>query len=1046
MLSRLIHVSLSNRLIVIALALAISAYGIIAGLQLPVDVFPDLNRPVVNIFVEAPGLAPEEIEARVTYPIENAINGARGVYRVRSTSIPGLALVFVDFDWEQELLNARQIVAERLQQVARLLPRGVQPIVAPTSSLMGEIMLVGLSSDGSLSDLHLREIADWEIRPRLASTKGVSQVSVIGGERRELQVLVDPAALRHHQLSFHDIEEALQGSNANTSGGVLINGPTETIVRNLGALRDIDDLNRVILPKKNPSAPIAPTLPEVASLRYSGPSFRRGDAGVNGINAVVLSIQKQPGADTRELSARVTKTLDEISKSLPHGVTLHKNIFNQSRFIEAAIGSVKSALLEGALLVIIVLFLFLMNIRTAAITLISIPLSLLCTFVVFQLLGLSINTMTLGGLAIAIGELVDDAIVDVENVFRRLRENRKLSTRLPALQVIFNASAEVRRSIVNATVIVILVFVPLFALGGIEGRIFAPLGLGYIISILASLLVSLTVTPVLCSVLLPMSEAINVEQETALVRFLKRWQNVGLRQVIARPYFALGACAILLGVGAFTASRLGMEFLPPFNEGSVTIGLSLPPGTSLPESSRIGRLAEKLLLEIPEFSLVGRRTGRAELDEHAEGVHYNELEAEILPSERSRDEILDVVRQKLNTIPGVVVNIGQPISHRIDHLLSGVRAQIALKIFGPDLTTLREQAEQTLTIMKGIPGIVDTQIETQTMVPQLHVRINRNRTAQYGVNAGELAEYVETALNGKVVTEMLEGQRTVDVVLRLEDRARNDRSLLRGLPVDVGDGKLVALDLLAELEEAEGPNQIARENGMRRIVVSANTAGRNLASTVAELNNALDEKVKMPQGYFRTIGGQFESQKAASRTIFLLSLLSLGAIFLVLLIHFGSFNLSLQVMFVEIPFAFVGAIFGIWCTTGVVSIASLVGLVTLCGIATRNGILMLDHYIHLMREEGEEFSLSMLYRGTAERLVPVLMTALTAMLALIPILIAPFEPGREILHPVAVVIFSGLIASTLLNLFITPLIFWIVGNRLAPPGLQPSLQLRALKE
>lgn len=1024
MIDALLRFSLTHRGIVMALAVAVCIFGVFSAKKLPVDVFPDLNRPVVTIFTEAHGLAPEEVEAQVTFPIESAMNGTMDVHRVRSTSAAGFSIVFVEFDWGMDVLQARQLVSERLQQTASVLPDSVVTQIGPVSSIMGEIMLIGIHGGDSVTSMDLRSLADWRLRPRLLSIRGVSQVTVIGGDQKQYQVLVDPAALRKYGISFHDIQQSIESSNTNTTGGFLESGYREILIRNLGRIQTLEDIRQTAIRTDRPGIASPLRIGDVAQVRHGGPLLKRGDAGVDGHAGVILSVQKQPGADTVSLTREVEKELEAIRKTVAPGIVISSEIFQQRRFIEAATDNVIEALRDGALLVAVVLFLFLLSIRTTVITLVAIPLSLLITFIVFRCVGLGVNTMTLGGLAIAIGELVDDAIVDVENVFRRLRENRQLANPRPSLDVVLDASREVRRSIVNATIIVVLVFVPLFAMSGVEGRMFIPLGLGYIISIVASLLVSLTVTPVLCSWLLPTMKQMSHERESWLVRRLKGAQGRALQWTFSWPR-AAAVCAVAIVCIAFSLiPGMGREFLPQFNEGSVTINLLSPPGTSLNESVRIGRAAERVLLGLPEIKLIGRRTGRSELDEHAEGVHYTELEAELGRSHRTKEEIFADIRSRLAEIPGTVANIGQPISHRIDHLLSGIRSQIAVKLSGPDLGMLRQKAEEIEAIAAQIQGIVDLQVEKQVLIPQIHVRLNRERVLSFGANVGEVAEYIETAMSGRAITQVISGQERYDVVMRLTDDARADQDAIRQLPIDVGGGKLVPLELLADIEEAKGPNQIVRENFSRRIAVSANVSGRDLVTTVNELQQAVAEKLELPDGYFVSFDGQFESQSRASRLILILGGLSLIGILAVLFFHFGQWNLSMQVLIAEIPFAFAGAVFGVALTNGVLSIASLVGFITLTGIAARNGILLIDHYLYLMREEGEPFSWEMIVRGTQERLVPVLMTAITAVLALIPILLTPGQPGREILHPVAVVIFSGLVTSTIVNLLLTPILFW----------------------
>jgi CzcA family heavy metal efflux pump len=1028
MFDRLIQFSLRNRLFVVAFAALVMAYGGYILTKLPVDVFPDLNRPTVTIFAEAEGLAPEEIETLVTFPIETAMNGATGVQRVRSNSSVGLSLVFVEFDWNTDIYLARQIVTEKLQQVAAQLPANAKPVLGPISSIMGEIMLVGLTSENpKVTSMDLRSIADWQIRQRLLSISGIAQITVIGGDLKQYQILVDPYKLQHYGVSLHDVQEAAQNANVNATGGFLLRDYTEGLIRNLARVKSVDDLTQSVIPGDR-SAPIPLTIGDVADVRLGGPLAKRGDAGVNGKPAVILSIQKQPGASTIQLTDAIQADLEKIQATLPEGVKIHAEIFRQSEFIHRAISNVEEALRDGSILVVIVLFLFLLNFRTTFITLTAIPLSMIITAIVFHLFGMSINTMTLGGLAIAIGELVDDAIVDVENVFRRLRENRHAAQPKPALEVIYHASSEVRNSIVFATIIVVLVFIPLFALGGIEGRIFAPLGIAYITSIISSLFVAVTVTPALCSYLLPKMKRMDHEKDSWLVRKIKGAEARLLDWAVPRttPILLLVALAFLAALAVIPF--FGREFLPPFNEGSVTINLASAPGISLKESNRIGALAEKLILEVPEVSMTGRRTGRAELDDHAEGVHSSEIEVELKPSDRARGVILDDIRTRLDQIPGIAVNLGQPISHRIDHLLSGVRAQIAVKLFGDDLTTLREKAEEIRSVMSTVPGVVDLQVEKQVLIPQLHVNIDRQQAKKYGVMAGEVAEYGELAMNGRSVGQILEEQRTYDLVMRLTDEARNDPDAIKRIPIDTVAGQVLPLGVLANVEEAKGPNIINRENVRRRIVIQANVSERDLVSAVSEIQQRLGTEVKLPEGYFVTYGGQFESQASASRLIAILSLFSLTGMFIVLYAHFRSVMFAVQIM-LNIPMAFIGSVIGVLLMGGTLSIATMVGFITLTGIAARNGIMMISHYLHLMEHEGEKFDLKMIVRGTQERLVPVLMTALTAALALVPLVIAAGQPGREILHPVAVVIFSGIFSSTLLDFIVTPLVFWRFGRK-----------------
>lgn len=1028
MFDAIISFSIRNRLLVLSAAALVLAYGGWVARKLPIDVFPDLNRPTVTIFTEAPGLAPEEVETLVTLPLETAVNGATHVQRVRSLSGIGLSLIFVEFGWETDIYLARQIVSERIQGVSDALPEGIKPMLGPISSIMGQIMVIGLRSDNPTVDgMALRGIAEWELKRRLLAIPGVSQVTIQGGDLKEYQVLVDPNKLIAHALSLHDVERAIEESNVNSSGGFLIEPYEEKLIRILARVESPSDLAGTVV-RASPNGPIV-ALGDIAEIRASGPLVKRGDAGINGKHGVLLAVGKQPHADTIRLTRAIESELASVRAGLPEGVEIHDDIFKQSNFIERAILNVEEALRDGSLMVSVVLFLFLLNLRTTFITLTAIPLSLLITLIVFRWFGLGINTMTLGGLAVAIGELVDDAIVDVENVFRRLRENRLAGSPRPVHEVVLSACREVRNSIVFATIIVILVFIPLFAMSGIEGRIFAPLGVAYITSIAASLLVALTVTPALSSYLLPGMKRMSHEKEGALVRFFKSLVARVLAFGFRAPRAIFGGIAAVFVLALAAIPFFGREFLPEFNEGSVTVFVVSMPGTSLEESGRISRVAERLLRTVPEVKTIARRTGRAEGDEHVQEVNSTEIEFELTPSKRSRQEILAEIRTVLSEIPGVSIAVGQPISHRIDHLLSGVQAQIAIKLFGQDLMTLRETAETIRAAIADVPGIVDAQVERMTMIPQVHVRVDRERAARYGLRPGEVARYAEMALRGRAVTRVMEGQRFYDVVLRLPDAARMDLDAIRAIPLDTPGGRLVPLGAVADVEEAMGPNMVNRENGQRRIYISANAAGRDLVSVVEEAKQRIAERVRLPEGYFLTLGGQFESQAQASRLILLLSGISFVAMFLVLYLQFRSTSLALQVM-MNIPLAFIGAVVGVSLLShGTFSIASMVGFIALTGIAARNGIMMISHYLHLMRHEGERFDPAMIVRGTQERIIPVLMTALTAGLALVPLLMGAGQPGREILHPVAVVIFSGLFSSTLLDLTVRPLVFWKFSRR-----------------
>jgi CzcA family heavy metal efflux pump len=1021
MLGRLIAWSLANRLFVVAFSALLLVYGGWTLSRLPVDVFPDLNRPTVAVMTEAQGLAPEEVESLVTFPLESALNGATGVERVRSTSAVGLSIVWVEFGWEIPIFTARQIVSEKLASVKEQLPEGMEPVMTPISSIMGEIMLLGVTSrTGQLSPMALRTLADWRLRPRLMSLPGVSQVTVIGGEVRQVQILADPYRLQARQVTLQELADAVEAANMNTSGGFLEAGGQEQLVRNLGRSPDLEALARTVVSENEGRAVLVRDVARVTL----GPRPRRGDASVEAHPAVILSIQKQPDANTVELTARIKTSLTELERNLPPDVKLVP-LFQQSSFIEAAVANVEEALRDGAIMVAIVLFLFLLNLRTTAITLTAIPLSFVVAGLTMKAMGFSVNTMTLGGLAVAIGELVDDAVVDVENVYRRLRENKALEQPRPVLEVVYEASSEIRSSIVYSTILIALVFLPLFFLQGMEGRLFAPLGVAYVVALLASLVVSLTVTPALCSYLLaPSTEA---RPDSPLVRWLKAIQEFVLRRTLVHPWLTLGLVALLFGAALFGFFQLGREFLPPFNEGTLTLTLVAEPGTSLEESNRIGRAAERLILSIPEVTGVGRRTGRAELDEHAEGVHYSEVDVDLAPG-RSRQEILGDIRRQLASLPGVEINLGQPISHRLDHILSGVRAQIAVKIFGPDLAELRRLASELRDRMAAVPGVVDLSIEKQVLIPQLVIEQKPGAAATLGVRSGDLARSLELALAGRTVGQILEGQRVFDLVVRLDEPFRDRADAIREVLVDTPSGPQ-PLEAFAEVKAARGPNQVSRENATRRIVVSANVAERDLGSVVADIKRSAAD-LKLPEGYFLEFGGQFESQQSASRTLGLLSLLSLVAIFLVLYQHFRMVRLVLMIM-VAVPLALIGGVAGVYLAGQDLSVASLIGFITLCGIASRNEIMRLSHYLHLLRYEGEEFGVHLVLRGSSERLVPVLMTALTAMLALLPLALAAGEPGKEILHPVALVILCGLAVSTLLDTVVTPILFYLFGRPVA---------------
>lgn len=1020
MFDALIHHSLRQRWLVLALSALVVLYGLWTARQMPVDVFPDLNRPTVTLMTEAGGMAPEEVEQLVTLPVESAMNGMPGVTRVRSTSGIGLSIINVEFDWGTDLYRNRQQVNERLSLVREQLPSGVVPQLGPISSLMGEIMLIALPADpAQASPMQVREYADWVVRPRLLTLPGVAQVIPIGGEVRQYRVEIQADQLQALQVDRESVARALQDFGANTSGGFLQANGREYLIRQIGRTSRIEDLQKLVVSMHNGQAVL---LQQVAKVTVAA-ATKRGDASYNARPAVILSVQKQPSADSLVVTRAVEKALADLATSRPSGVAAPQFLFKQADFIERSINNVEEALRDGAILVAIVLFAFLLNVRTTVISLTAIPLSLLVTALVFHYMGLSINTMTLGGLAIAIGELVDDAVVGVENVLRRLRLNRELPQPLPASTVIAQATLEVRSAIVYATFIIVLVFVPLFALPGIEGRLFMPLGLAYIVSILASMVVSVTVTPVLAYYLLPKMK-LPAHADSPLVQKLKAWDTRLLTWSFVHGRTLLIGAALAVAAAATSVHWLPRSFLPPFNEGTLTINLLLNPGTSLDESGRIGKLAEQLIATVPEVTQVGRRTGRAELDEHAEGVHSSDIDVDIKPSERSREAIIADIRTRLSVLPAVT-NIGQPISHRLDHMLSGVRAQIALKVYGDDLDTLRGVASELRERLAQVPGVTDLQVEKQVLIPQLKIKLDYDQAARLGVAPGPLLRALQDMIEGERITQIVEGNRRFDMVMRLSDQARGPTDLSK-LLIETPNGH-IPLSQLATIEDSDGPNQISRENARRRIVISANTDGRDMAQVVQAIRQSVDAK-PLPEGYFTALEGQFQAQEQAAKLMSALAAVSLALIFMVLYSRYRSVTLTTIIMG-NIPLALVGSVVALWLSGQPLSVAALVGFITLTGIATRNGILKISHYINLCTQEGETFSQAMIIRGSLERLTPVLMTALVAAFALVPLLLSANAPGKEILHPVAVVIFGGLISSTLLDTVLTPVMFWLWGRK-----------------
>ena len=1101
MLNKIIHFSLQNRILVLVASVLLLVGGTYTALHTEVDVFPDLTAPTVVVMTEANGMAAEEVEQLVTFPIETSVNGATHVRRVRSSSTAGFSVVWVEFDWDTDIYLARQIVNEKLMLVAEDLPDGVgQPTMGPQSSILGEMLIVGLTAD-STSMLDLRTLADWTIRPRLLSTGGVAQVAVLGGDIKEYQIQLDPERMNHYGVTLGEVMEATRGMNLNANGGVLYEYGNEYIVRGVIAETDAAEMGRAVV-KATTSGGRPVLLEDIADVRIGAKVPKLGTASERGKPAVLLTVTKQPATSTLELTAKLEAALTDLQKNLPADVHVSTDIFRQSRFIESSIGNVRKSLVEGSIFVVIVLFLFLANVRTTVISLITLPLSLVMSLLVLHYMGLTINTMSLGGMAIAIGSLVDDAIVDVENVYRRLHENRALpiGQRLPVLQVVFNASREVRMPILNSTLIIIVSFVPLFFLSGMEGRMLVPLGIAFITALAASTLVALTLTPVLCSYLLkkrgetvssPLFESGSLPtgradcslrgEQTApygeskplpigrATRSLRgeqtapyvgrssrpiedeafarstgettarnngdsavaRWMKRGYERLLTwslghgRKILAATVVVFLVFLGLFFT--LGRSFLPPFNEGSFTINVSSLPGISLEESDAIGRRAEELLLSIPEIQTVGRKTGRAELDEHALGVNVSELEAPFELKDRSRSELLADVRAKLSTIAGANIEIGQPISHRIDAMLSGTQANIAIKLFGDDLTRMFMLGNEIKRKIQDVPGVADLTVEQQIERPQLIIRPRRDVLARYGITLPQFAEYVRVCMGGEAVSQVYEQGKTFDLVVRVRHDLHDQIDRLRDLMIDTGDGRKVPLDYVAEVRSATGPNTISRENVKRKIVISANVADRDLRSVVNDIQERIDTQVHLPEGYHVEYGGQFESEQAASRTLLLTSLMSIVVIFLLLYHEFRSVRES-AVILINLPLALIGGVAALLLTTGEVSIPAIIGFISLFGIATRNGMLLISHYNHLQQEEGYGLRDSVI-RGSLDRLNPILMTALSSALALIPLALGGDLPGNEIQSPMAKVILGGLLTSTFLNGFIIPIVYLMIHKK-----------------
>ena len=1022
MLNKIIRFSLNNRLMVLVASVLLMVAGIYTATTMDVDVFPDLNAPTVTVMTEAKGMAPEEVERLVSFPIETAVNGATGVRRVRSSSTTGFSIVWVEFDWDTEIYRARQIVSEKIATVMDALPQHVgTPTLGPQSSILGEVLFVALTSDStSLRDL--RTLADWTIRPRLLATGGVAQVAVLGGEVKEYQILLDPGKMKHYDVSLGEVMSVTTAMNRNATGGTLYEYGNEYIIRGMLSTNDVDEIAHTVV-KRVGDAPIL--LSHIAEVKVGDRRPKFGTASLRTEPAVILTVTKQPHTSTLKLTERLDATLEDIRRELPADVVLTTDVYRQERFINSSIDNVKSALLEGAIFVVIVLFIFLMNVRTTLISLVTIPLAFVAAVLALNAMGLTINTMSLGGLAIAVGSLVDDAIVDVENVYKRLRENRALpiERRRPLLTVIYDASKEVRMPILNSTLIIIASFVPLFFLTGMEGRMLAPLGIAFIVALCASTLVALTLTPVLCSFLLGQKEQ-KENREPALTRWLKKGYSRALAWTLGHHRLVLGSTVALFVVGLVAFFGLGRSFLPPFNEGSFTINVSTLPGISLEESDNIGRRAEELLLTIPEIQTVGRKTGRAELDEHALGVNTSEIEAPFVLTDRSKDEVVAEIREKLSSLPGVNIEVGAPISHRIDAMLSGTRASIAIKLFGTDLNTMYLIGNRIKAAVEGVEGIADLNVEQQVERPQLKIIPRREVMAKYGVSMPEFADMVSVLLAGEAVSQVYEGRRVFDLTLKVGDDSRATADDIRALIVDAG-GVKVPLGQIADVVSSAGPNTINRENVERKVVISANVAGRDLRGVVSDIRDIVNEQIELPEDYHVEYGGQFENEQAASRTLLIASIFAIMVIYLLLYNQFRSLTQS-AVILTNLPLALVGGVFVLYLTGSDISIPAIIGFISLFGIATRNGMLLIERYNDL-RAEGCSVKDSILH-GSADRLNPILMTALTTALALIPLAMGGDLPGNEIQSPMAKVILGGLATSTLLNGFIVPVMYMLTNK------------------
>ena len=1019
MLNKIIHFSLHNRILVLVASVLLLVGGFYTAYHTEVDVFPDLTAPTVVVMTEANGMAAEEVEQLVTFPIETTVNGATHVRRVRSSSTNGFSVVWVEFDWDTDIYLARQIVSEKLSLVNEELPENVgKPTMGPQSSILGEVLIVGLTSD-STSMIDLRTIADWTIRPRLLSTGGVAQVSVLGGDIKEYQVLIDPARMRHYGVSLDEVMVVTRNMNQNVNGGIIYEHSNEYIVRGMLSTTNVEQIGRAVI-KTVDGVPV--TLEDVADVKIGSQEPKLGLASERGKPAVLVTVSKQPQTGTIELTEKLIAALDDVQKNLPPDVKISTDIFRQSRFIDSSIDNVKSSLYEGAIFVIIVLFLFLANVRTTLISLVTLPLALVVAILVLHYMGLSINTMSLGGMAIAIGSLVDDAIVDVENVWKRLRENRLLpeGERKGVLEVVFEASKEVRMPILNSTLIIVVSFVPLFFLSGMEGRMLVPLGIAFIVALFASTFVALTLTPVLCSYLLGNTKGEGLPKEAFVAVWMKKQYQRALLWALNHKVIVMGSTFALLAVALVCFFQLGRSFLPSFNEGSLTINITSMPGVSLEESDKLGRRAEELLLSIPEIQIVARKTGRAELDEHSRGVNGSEIEAPYELKDRSKDEMMQEVRDKLNTLSGANIELGQPISHRIDAMLSGTKASIAIKLFGDDLNHMYLYANRIKTAISGIEGIADLNVEQQIERPQLQIVPKREMMAKYGVTMPEFGEFVAVNLAGATVSQVYEQGKVFNLIVRAKDNVRDEMDKVNDLMIDTESGERIPLSYVADVVSSMGPNSVSRENVKRKIVISANTSGRDLRGVVNDIRERIDAEVKLPEGYHVEFGGQFESEEAASRTLLLASLMSIVVIFLLIYTEFKNAAQS-GVILLNLPLALIGGVFALMLTTGEVSIPAIIGFISLFGIATRNGMLLISRY-NKLRAEGMPLEESIVH-GSLDRLNPILMTALSSALALIPLAFRGDLPGNEIQSPMAKVILGGLLTSTFLNAFIVPIVY-----------------------